>query len=253
MKFISKDNKGKVVDEIAASDIRMRIVSAGKNHSLCVEDWEPENSQNRVFSWGTGGYGRLGHNSADDELFPREVVFFSPLVVQGVIKSNPQRQLRQLVSGSTFTLAISVSKQLYFWGKLSNSSRGEATMYPKLVDDLYNWKSAAVSAGSNLVVVSADEKLVGWGAPVAGLIGFDGGAKATVMPKLITGLDGSKVHDISCGYGHVCFVVDPSTEAARASLAGLTRLVNTHATSGGTKRGLDSKDVASSKKKSKVK
>jgi alpha-tubulin suppressor-like RCC1 family protein len=184
-RFVTKDIKGRNSVDIPANQIRVRLVAAGKNHSACVEDWEGEGQQGRVFTWGFGGLGRLGHNAPDDELLPRELLPFTPSTNAGA-KPNPQRQIRQLQTGSTCTTVISESQHLYFFGKLSNSSRGEAQMYPKLVDDLYNWKSKHMSLGSNLVVVAAEDKVVAWGAPVAGLLGFDGGGKSSITPKFLT-------------------------------------------------------------------
>lgn len=147
----------------------------GKGHSLCVEEWRraEEDSQNRVFSWGTGGYGRLGHNSPDEELYPREIIHFGATMVGGTFKLNPQRQIRTLAAGSTFTLGVSKSGCLYYWGKMSNSSRGESTMYPKQVMELCSYKCDKVACGNNLVVVTADDCVAGWGVPTSGLLGFE--------------------------------------------------------------------------------
>lgn len=184
-KAVTKDSKGKVQEELALGDLKIGLVAAGKNHSLCVEHWDAPGSQNRCFSWGTGGYGRLGHSGPDDELVPREIIHFSPHVVAGEFKLNPTRQIRQIVAGSTFTVAITLTQQLYFWGKLSNSSRGESTMYPKIVDDLCNWRTQHVGAGSNLVVVAADAKVIAWGAPVSGLLGFEVLTSFVHLSKLV--------------------------------------------------------------------
>ena len=62
--------------ELPSNDIKIVGVAAGKNHSLCIESSE-DGSLNRVFSWGFGGYGRLGHNGTDDELYPVEIATFS--------------------------------------------------------------------------------------------------------------------------------------------------------------------------------
>ena len=254
-KFIVKDSKGKVSEDIDPDSLKFAIVRAGKNHSICVEDWSSSSSQNRCFCWGTGGYGRLGHNSPDDELYPRELTFFSPNVVQGSFKLNPQRQVRQVVAGSTYTLAVTLSEHVYFWGKLSNSSRGESTMYPKLVEDLYNWKTKLISGGNNLVIVKADEKFVGWGAPVAGMIGFEGNVKSTIGPKFITALDGYRVSDISAGYGHVCFIVEPSSEVQGKKMTSLSKISKaTIEDTSGKKRSSSTKEgesAASKKSKSK--
>lgn len=90
---------------------------------------------------------------------------------------------------------------------MSNSPRGEAQTYPKLQDELYDWSVNAVAAGSNLIVVSADDASVAWGVPVAGKLGLEGSAATTRVPKFVESVKGLVCSDVSCGYGHVCFVV----------------------------------------------
>ena len=127
-------------------------------------------------------------------------------------------------------------------------------MYPKLVDDLYNWKTKVIAGGNNLVIVKADEKYVGWGAPVAGMIGFEGNAKSTIGPKFITALDGFRVFDISAGYGHVCFIVEPSSEVHGQKMASLPKISKAVIEDSGKKRSASMKDeskVGSKKTKSK--
>jgi alpha-tubulin suppressor-like RCC1 family protein len=151
--FLSKDAKGKVLHEY--TDIKVAQVSAGKNHAICVES-TADGGLGRVFSWGFGGYGRLGHTSASDELYPREIATFaqpSSAIAQG--KFNTQKQIQSIYAGSSYTLAIAASKNVYFWGKLSNSPRGEATMYPKVVSEMYDFPAVQAHGGANLVIVSA--------------------------------------------------------------------------------------------------
>lgn len=99
--FFSKDAHGKVTEVITADNIRIRKVAAGKNHAMCLEDWE-NGGQNRLFAWGFGGYGRLGHNGSSDELVPREVSYFNQ---SAAIKLNPQKYLRSIEACSSFSLA----------------------------------------------------------------------------------------------------------------------------------------------------
>jgi len=75
-KFRSKDNIRKTYVDISVGDVKVVSVAAGKNHSLCIET-DRDGGLNRVFSWGFGGYGRLGHNGADDEFYPLEISTFS--------------------------------------------------------------------------------------------------------------------------------------------------------------------------------
>ena len=89
-----------------AESIKIRLVSAGKSHCVCVEDWE-NGGDNRVFAWGFAGYGRLGHNDVTDELHPRELCFFNqrPQDNARQVKVNPQKCIRDILACSTFTLA----------------------------------------------------------------------------------------------------------------------------------------------------
>jgi hypothetical protein len=73
---------------LTAQTVRIRAVGAGKNHSLCVEDWA-DGGLNRVFSFGFGGYGRLGHATADDEMYPREINAFQSYVAGKVHRHTP--------------------------------------------------------------------------------------------------------------------------------------------------------------------
>lgn len=50
----------------------------------------------RVFSWGFGGYGRLGHDENKDEWVPRLVKFFD----------GPGRGATRIAAGSTFNVAV---------------------------------------------------------------------------------------------------------------------------------------------------
>lgn len=204
-RLLCKDNHGKVTAEYTCSDIRVRAVAAGKNHSLFLEDWE-NGSSNRVFSCGWGGYGRLGHNCAEDELFPREI---NSLTTPPGRPVNNQRAVRQIVGGSSFSLAVSAGGNLLFWGKMSNSPRGEAQTYPKNEDDLYGLPITHLGAGSNLIMASTSGNIcVGWGVPVAGKIGLKDNAKSSTKPQYASLYDTLTVLDLSCGYGHACLVVE---------------------------------------------
>jgi len=289
-KYVVKDNHNKVVQEIPYHLIHIRAVAAGKNHAIVLEDWDAldcdnnitsststttKPNLNRVFSWGFGGYGRLGHNFGQDEYFPREITHFSHYVSnlssinnqrQQVIPVNKQKQIRQIVGGSSFSIAISESKHLYYWGKISNAPRGEANMYPQIQSELYDYPVVSCSAGNNLVVVissivtnntisnniqnrisnsnnnsssssnsssnstsnnsssgSIDPPTcsIAWGVPVAGLIGFDGNSKTSTVPKFITIVDHLNLLHVSCGYGHVSYVV---SEGSKDIVAGKEKL-----------------------------
>mmetsp|Transcript_18805 Transcript_18805/g.18920 ORF Transcript_18805/g.18920 Transcript_18805/m.18920 type:complete len:507 (-) Transcript_18805:155-1675(-) len=215
--FFSKDGPRKSSIEIPRGTVRVAAVAAGKNHSLCVEEWENE-APNRVFSWGFGGYGRLGHNSSDDELYPTEIAIFSQQ------KKAPFKQIREVYGGASFSLVISVSRHVYFFGKLPNSPRGEATIYPKIQQELYDWSVHSAAAGSTFVAVAAANEVVVWGAPVAGKFGVEGGGKNVSNPNFVQSVKDLRTLQVSAGYGHICMVVSDDTDEARARLSEMPEL-----------------------------
>lgn len=231
--FFSKDAHGKVTESIPAERLKIRKVAAGKNHAMCLEDWEGGH-QNRLFAWGFGGYGRLGHNGSSDELVPREVTYFNQT---NAIKVNPQKFIRDIEACSSFSLAgkklnlhcfidflkhyiiiiiiilVSETKAMYFWGKLSNSPRGEATVYPKIVQELCGFHTHGFSGTSNAVFVIADENVVAWGVPVTGKFGLEGGVKSSTVPKFVTDVNPYKPTRVVCGFGHICLLVEASSSS----------------------------------------
>ena len=52
-----------------------------------------------------------------------------------------------------------------------------------------------------------------------GKFGFEGGARSSVSAKLVESIGNLNTLDISCGYGHVCFVVNGASPEAQAKIA----------------------------------
>lgn len=109
-------------------------------------------SKKRAYSWGFGGFGRLGHAEQKDEMVPRMMKFFD----------TSSRGVRSIFCGATFSLAINEIGVLYLFGQ--NKKTGEANMYPKPVQDLSGWHITSIGCSNTSVVISADDTLIAWGA-----------------------------------------------------------------------------------------
>ena len=202
--FVQKDNKNKRVEDYPF--IFVTSVAAGKQHSGCIERRE---DGGRVFTWGCGGYGRLGHATANDELFPREIVPFTYDK-----NENPGNMCATLVLGNTASCGINHDGALFFWGILPNSPRGEATMYPKYIPELLDFDIEGVVLGSSFIVANVgDGEYYIWGKPVAGRLGFAGGGKTSSKPVPMDAVDQyTRVTGVSAGYGHLTFDVEGPAE-----------------------------------------
>ena len=65
--FVDKDSKSKEITPLPAPKIIK--IACGPNHTIAVDD------NCKAYSWGFGGYGRLGHAETSDELVPRLIKY----------------------------------------------------------------------------------------------------------------------------------------------------------------------------------
>lgn len=129
-------------------------------------------SKKRAFSWGFGGFGRLGHAEQKDELVPRLIKYFD----------TQSRGVRSVNCGSSYSLAVSDFGALYLFGQTKRT--GEANMYPKPVQDLAGWDIHQLAAGNTSIIVAADDTVIAWGAsPTYGELGFGEFTKSSTTPK----------------------------------------------------------------------
>lgn len=140
--FVEKTRDGHI---LPVENVKVKDIACGVNHSCAVDE------KNRCFSWGFGGYGRLGHSETKDELMPRLIKLFD----------GTTRGVKRVWCGSAFSVAWDTHNLLYFWGQAKTS--GEATMYPKNVQDLNGWVVRSVGCSNRSIVVAADESVVSWG------------------------------------------------------------------------------------------
>lgn len=218
--FVSMDeetfgnNNKKMEDRLPLPDtyeIRLSSIACGRNHSVAVEapfDAPPPVDRHdfrhvrRVFSWGAGNYGCLGHRIQADEYYPRLVdTLTGPLLT-----SN---QPHTAECGSQCSMIITTEGHVYYWGK--HRSVGEATMRPTVMDFLANNGHVVQSCGGSLGTVVCSTKngnTVSWGQGPNGELGYGiEGGKSSSKPKFVEGLDKCLVTRVACGYGHACFIV----------------------------------------------
>ncbi|KAJ6656829.1 hypothetical protein lerEdw1_003160 [Lerista edwardsae] len=197
--FIEKTKDGQI---LPVPNVVVRDVACGANHTLVLD------SQKRVFSWGFGGYGRLGHAEQRDEMVPRLVKLFD----------FPGRGAAQIYAGYTCSFAVSETGSLFFWGA-TNTSR-ESTMYPKAVQDLCGWKIRSLACGKTSTIVAADESTIAWGpSPTFGELGFgDHKPKSSTAAQEVKTLDGIYVEQVAMGYAHSLAVARDESEADNEKL-----------------------------------
>ncbi|KAJ8647933.1 hypothetical protein MRB53_000956 [Persea americana] len=168
-------------------------VACGTNHTVAVD------SDGFVYTWGFGGYGRLGHREQKDEWIPRLVGVFQ--------RHNVLPPTAVVSAGSVSSACTAGGGQLYMWGKLKTT--GDEWMYPKPLMDLSGWNIRCMDSGQMHHFCGADDSCISWGQAQYGELGYGpAGQKSSANPKKVEILDGMHVISVACGMGHSLIVVD---------------------------------------------
>ncbi|XP_044962058.1 protein RCC2-like [Hordeum vulgare subsp. vulgare] len=168
-------------------------VACGTNHTVAVD------SNGFVYTWGFGGYGRLGHNQQKDEWQPRLVEMFQ--------KNNILGPNDIISAGSASSACTAGGRgQLYMWGKVK--TKGDEWMYPKPVIDLSGWNIRCMASGNMHHAVGADDSCISWGHSLYGENGYGPTQKSSGSPKKVDILEGMHVTSVGCGVGMSLIVVD---------------------------------------------
>lgn len=168
-------------------------IKCGNHHTAAMTE------TGAIYTWGFGGYGRLGHSDPADQLSPKEVETFSEKErTRAGGPLGPPDHAVGITCGSACTLVIRNSGKTMFFGKTKTS--GEATMYPKVIDDLNGWRVRAFGAGNASIVVSAETSVISWGpSPTRGELGYGKGEKtSSTKPKKMDPMEGYIVSQIAC-------------------------------------------------------
>lgn len=194
-------------------DIRIQQVACGKHHALALEA-DADAVFPRVFTWGCGDYGVLGHGIQADEYFPRCVGAMANMRLALTGASH-----LAISAGQHCSLLQTANGHVYYWGK--HRSVGEATMRPTLVDALANNQhvvTQTAAGGQTVVCSTANGQTVAWGQGPHGELGLGTDKKSSAKPTFVPGLDSCRVASLACGYGHTLFVVRDDDEEDKAAV-----------------------------------
>jgi len=205
-RFIEKDAKEKSskVPGKLLKDVYIVDVSCGPNHSVAVD------MKGRVYSWGFGGYGRLGHGKADDELQPR--------LVEGEFRSHHRGGgATKCWAGSQYCIVKCRLGTVFFWG--TNRPSTEAHMKPLIMADIEGRDVQNVGASKSSIVVTTADHAMSWGpSPTLGELGHGHLMQAAKRPEVIKKLKGMTIHNLTCGFGHTLFIAKSDLDEEKKNL-----------------------------------
>jgi len=187
--WVDKDPKSK---EVTPLDVPKIVkISCGPQHTVVVDD------TNKAYSWGFGGYGRLGHSETGDELVPR--------LIQALAGKN--RGVRDVVCGASFTLGLcEIPKMVNMWGIYTPAK--EANMYPKPIADLSGWDTRSIACNTKGWLVAADDSLIAcMPSPCTGELGCGDKKKSSASPCVVETMDDVYVLRVGAGPAHSLYIV----------------------------------------------
>lgn len=214
----SSTKEQKKVEPVMHEDIRIGHIACGRNHCVAVE--APSSQPARVFSWGCGNYGCLGHGVQADEYRPRLV---GALSAGHVWKANPPVSAG---AGTSCSMILTKGGHVYYWGK--HRQVGEAVMRPTLLAELANNGHIAehVAAGNQTVVVSTKNAVtVAWGMGPHGELGLPD-KKSSSKPVFVPKLDKCRMQSVACGYGTTYYIVKKEDKDDEAAIKQLPTVSN---------------------------
>ncbi|XP_060089857.1 E3 ubiquitin-protein ligase HERC2 isoform X3 [Heteronotia binoei] len=167
--------------------VKKVAVHSGGRHAMALT------VDGKVFSWGEGDDGKLGHFSRMNCDKPR------------LIEALKTKRIRDIACGSSHSAAITSSGELYSWGlgEYGRLGHGDNTtqLKPKMVKVLLGHRVIQVACGSRdaQTLALTDEGLVfSWGDGDFGKLGR-GGSEGCNIPQNIERLNGQGVCQIECG------------------------------------------------------
>jgi alpha-tubulin suppressor-like RCC1 family protein len=182
-------------------------LACGHNHSVAVC------SDGGVWTWGFGGYGRLGHRVQQDE--------FRPRLVEALTGRITVPADAVVAAGQTSSFCTMAGGQLMAWGKLKTS--GDNLMYPTPYYELSGWSLKSMACGSTTFAVAAtaggETSAITWGHSNGhGELGYgEGGKKSSASPEKCEALEGVPCEQVAMGYAHTLFLVDADHEKVKAA------------------------------------
>ncbi|XP_037935505.1 probable E3 ubiquitin-protein ligase HERC2 [Teleopsis dalmanni] len=167
--------------------VKKVAVHSGGKHALALT------LDGKVFSWGEGEDGKLGHGNRLTLDKPK------------MIESLRPKKIRDIACGSSHSAAITSAGELYTWGlgEYGRLGHGDSVtqLRPKLVLALLGKRVIQVACGSRdaqTLALTEDGAVYSWGDGDFGKLGR-GGSEGSVVPHEVDRLTGIGVIQIECG------------------------------------------------------
>ncbi|KAL5481420.1 hypothetical protein EMCRGX_G021569 [Ephydatia muelleri] len=177
LKAINTFPPGMVIRKVASS-------RGSDGHSLAIT------GQGKVYSWGDGNYGKLGHGDHITQKLPK------------LIEALSEKVVRQVACGNRHSAAITADGELYTWGEGDYGRLGHGTTasvkVPTKVAAIELVQQVACGAAHTLVLSMDGLTVWSFGSGDLGKLGH-GDTNRQTLPKVIEGLRGMVCQKVCAG------------------------------------------------------
>ena len=237
--------KPQLIKHLIASNAVITDVACGQQHSIAMDN------NKKLWSWGLGVFGQLGHSSLRDEPVPRAIVSFTlnqttavpvddgdpnPIqVATDIQEASKNITIAQIACGSHHTLALDTEGRIWSWGSSEYGQQGGSKNYedlgtregqskeqhfyysiPRLLTGGLNGKRPVKIACGNLhnIALTEDGCMWTWGWGQTGALGH-GNRRFQLFPTVINALRGDPIRCIAGG-ARTSFAVTSGTSTSFA-------------------------------------
>ncbi|CAL9173745.1 unnamed protein product [Musa hybrid cultivar] len=168
-------------------------VTCGADHTTAYSQ-----SDDQVYSWGWGDFGRLGHGNSSDVFSPQPIK-----ALQGL-------KIKQIACGDSHCLAVTMNGEVQSWGRNQNGQLGlgttEDSLIPQKIQAFQGICVKMIAAGAeHTAAVTEDGDLYGWGWGRYGNLGL-GDRNDRLIPEKVASIKGEKMVLVACGWRHTITV-----------------------------------------------
>ena len=172
----------------ALQGVHISVVAAGEWHSLALS------REGKLYSFGFGHHGQLGHGDTAEQLTPRLVAELNGVCISAV------------AAGRLHSLALSKAVGVYSFGSSAYGQLGHASQAdqptPRLIASLQGVRVSSLAAGGeHSLVVSTAGKLYSFGRGGSGALGHGDRAEQPT-PRLVAALQGVRIMAVAAGESH---------------------------------------------------
>ncbi|TXG50460.1 hypothetical protein EZV62_022984 [Acer yangbiense] len=175
--------------------LRTLMASCGVWHTAAVVEVTNENSSSsslsfkKLFTWGDGAKGQLGHGDKESKLIPCCVA--------------ASDEFCQVDCGQSITIALTVSGKVYSMGSIDYGQLGSPGSISKIPihikGNIKHSHIEEIACGSyHIAVLSSKAEVYTWGKGANGQLGHGDGENRNT-PTLVEALKGKQVKSVVCG------------------------------------------------------